>query len=281
MIRLDQPQIMGVLNVTPDSFSDGGQFMDDPEVARNHAATMLEEGAAIVDVGGESTRPGAPAVWEGDELKRVIPAVENLAAMGAAISVDTRRVGVMEAALGAGAHMINDVSALRHDPRSLEFVANAMVPLVLMHAPGEGDNLHGNAHYTHAALDVFDWLKERRDAALAAGIARERIILDPGIGFGKSVADNLDVLNALALYHALGQPVMLGASRKRFIGALSHEEAAHERLGGSLAVALHGMNAGVHLLRVHDVAETVQARNVWRGMRDAALADFSAILLDA
>ena len=273
-IRLDQPQVMGILNVTPDSFSDGGQFLDDPEIANAHSAAMLEAGAAIIDVGGESTRPGAAAVWEGDELKRVIPAVERLAAMGAAVSVDTRRPAVMEAALAAGAHVVNDVSALRYDPRSLELVARAGVPVVLMHAPGDGQDLHGDGRYGDVVLDVFDWLKARRDAAMAAGIARERIILDPGIGFGKSVADNLALLNALPLLHALGQPLMVGTSRKRMIGALSNEAPAHKRLGGSLALATKAMDAGIQLLRVHDVAETVQAVHVWRGLRDAALTDF-------
>ena len=280
-VRLDQPQVMGILNVTPDSFSDGGAFLDNPENGRAHAAAMLEAGAALVDIGGESTRPGAAATWEGDELERVIPAVEYSAAMGAAISVDTRRPAVMEAALDAGAHIINDVSALRHDPRSLELVAARDCPVVLMHAPGEqggkGDDLHANADYANVVLDVFDWLEVRRDAAVAAGIARERIILDPGIGFGKSLAENLALINALPLFHALGQPLMLGASRKRMIGALSNEAPAEERLGGSIALAVAGMDAGVQLLRVHDVAATVQARNVWRGLRDAALTDFSEL----
>ncbi|WP_374280039.1 dihydropteroate synthase [Novosphingobium sp.] len=276
-LRLDQPQVMGILNVTPDSFSDGGQFMDDPAVANAHAAAMLEAGAAVIDVGGESTRPGAAAVWEGDELKRVIPAVERLAAMGAAISVDTRRPAVMEAALAAGAHIINDVSALRHDPRSLEFAARSGAPVVLMHAPGEGEDLHGGGDYADVVLDVFDWLATRRDAALAAGIAQDRIVLDPGIGFGKSMADNLALLNALPLFHALGQPLLLGASRKRMIGALSNEAPAHQRLGGSVMLAVKGMEAGVQLLRVHDVPETVQALRVWRGLRDAALTDFSQL----
>lgn len=276
-VRLDQPQVIGILNVTPDSFSDGGQFMDNPEVSHGHAAAMVEAGAAIVDVGGESTRPGAAAVWEGDELKRVIPAIERLAAMGAAISTDTRRPGVMEAALAAGAHVINDVSALRHDPRSLVFAASSGVPVVLMHAPGEGEDLHADAKYGDVVLDVFDWLAERRDAALAGGIAREKIVLDPGIGFGKSVADNLALLNALPLFHALGQPLLLGVSRKRMVGALSNEAPAHQRLGGSVALAMKGMEAGVQLLRVHDVPETVQARNVWQGLRDAALTDFSQL----
>ena len=276
-IRLDQPQVMGILNVTPDSFSDGGQFMDDPDVANAHAAKMLEAGAGIIDVGGESTRPGAAAVWEGDELKRVIPAIERLAAAGAAISTDTRRPAVMEAALGAGAHIINDVSALRHDPRSLEFAARSGVPVVLMHAPGPGENLHADASYTDVVLDVFDWLAARRDAALAAGIARDKILLDPGLGFGKSVAENLLLLGALPLFHALGQPLLVGSSRKRMIGALSNEAPAHLRLGGSLALAVKAMDAGVQVLRVHDVPETVQAVRVWRGLKDAALTDFSQL----
>ena len=276
-IRLDQPQVMGILNLTPDSFSDGGKFLDDPDEANAHAAAMLEAGAALVDVGGESTRPGAAAVWEGDELKRVVPAIERLAASGAAISIDSRRASVIEAALAAGAHLVNDVSALRHDPRSAEMVARAGVPVVLMHAPGDASDLHADGDYANVVLDVFDWLAERRDAAVAAGIARERIVLDPGIGFGKSLAENLALLNALALFHALGQPLLVGASRKRMIGALSHEAPAHRRVGGSLLLAARAMEAGVQLLRVHDVAETIQARDVWRGLRDAALTDFGQI----
>jgi dihydropteroate synthase len=279
-IRLDQPQVMGILNVTPDSFSDGGKFLDDPVEAFAHAADMLEAGAAIIDVGGESTRPGAAAVWEGDELKRVIPVVERCFAMGAAVSVDTRRPAVMEAALQAGAEIINDVSALRYDPRSLEFAAASGKPVILMHAPGEGDDLHADGAYANVVLDVFDWLASARDRAIEGGIAREKIVLDPGLGFGKSLADNLALLNALPLFHALGQPLLLGASRKRTIGALSNEAPAHKRLGGSLAFAVAGMNAGVQLLRVHDVFDTVQARNVWRGTRDAALTDFSGLADD-
>jgi dihydropteroate synthase len=280
-IRLDQPQVMGILNVTPDSMSDGGQFLDNPDEAAAHAADMLEAGAAIIDIGGESTRPGAAAVWEGDELKRVIPVIERCFAMGAAVSIDTRRPAVMEAALQAGAEIINDVSALRHDPRSLEFAAASGKPVVLMHAPGpvdqSGDDLHADASYANVVFDVFDWLAAARDRAIAGGIDRAKIILDPGIGFGKSLADNLALLNALPLFHALGQPLLLGASRKRSIGALSNEAPAHQRLGGSLALAVAGMNAGIQLLRVHDVFDTVQARNVWRVLRDAALTDFSGL----
>ena len=281
-VRLDMPQVMGILNVTPDSMSDGGKFNDHGTAMRVHAALMHEAGAAIIDIGGESTRPGAQAVWEGDEIARVLPAIEHCVKMGAAVSVDTRRPAVMEAALNAGAHVLNDVSALRHDPRSLAFAASTGRPVILMHAPGPSneaaEDLHKDAAYANVVFDVFDWLKERRDAALAAGIARANIVLDPGIGFGKSLADNLALLNALPLFHALGQPLLLGASRKRMIGALSNEAPADKRLGGSLALAKLGMDAGYHLLRVHDVAETVQARNVWRGLRDAALTDFAGLV---
>ena len=169
------------------------------------------------------------------------------------------------------------MSALRHDPRSLEFAARSGAPVVLMHAPGEGDDLHSGGAYSDVVLDVFDWLAERRDAAIAAGIPRDRIVLDPGIGFGKSVADNLALMNALPLFHALGQPLLVGVSRKRMIGALSGEAPAHQRLGGSIMLATRALEAGVQLLRVHDVPETVQALRVWRGLRDAALTDFSQL----
>lgn len=276
-IRLDQPHVMGILNMTPDSFSDGGRFLDDADEAQAHAAMMLEAGASIIDVGGESTRPGAAAVWEGDELRRVVPAIERLAASGAAISIDSRRSSVIEGAILAGAHIINDVSALRHDPRSVEFAVAADVPVVLMHAPGGPDDLHAEGHYGDVVLDVFDWLRDRRDAVVAAGISRDRVVLDPGIGFGKSLAENLALMNALPLFHALGQPLLVGSSRKRMIGALSNEAPAHRRLGGSLMLLAKALDAGVQLHRVHDVPEAVQALHVWRGMRDAALTDFSQL----
>ena len=273
-IRLDQPQVVGILNMTPDSFSDGGSNTD-ISVAREHAAAMVEAGASIIDVGGESTRPGAKPVWEGDEIERVVPAIEACAAMGAAVSVDTRKAAVMEAALDAGASLVNDVSGLTHDMRSAEVVAAAACPVVLMHAPGSGADVHEGGNYADVVFDVFDELRARRDAALEAGIAASRILLDPGIGFGKSLADNLALMNALPLFHALGHPLLLGVSRKRMIGAMSNEAEAGARLGGSIALTAKGMDAGVQLHRVHDVRETVQARNVWRGLRDAALTDFA------
>ncbi|MCA0909419.1 dihydropteroate synthase [Qipengyuania gaetbuli] len=275
-VALDQPQVMGILNVTPDSFSDGGRYLDDRAAGREHASAMVEAGAAIIDVGGESTRPGAKALWEGDEIERVLPAIEDCVAMGAAVSVDTRKAAVMEAALEAGAHLVNDVSGLAHDPRSAEVVAGAGCPVVLMHAPGAaGEDLHEGGDYDRVAFDVFDALRTRRDAALDAGIEARNILLDVGIGFGKSLGENLALVNALPLFHALGHPLLFGASRKRMIGALSKEAPADERLGGSIALALEAMRSGVQMVRVHDVAETVQARNVWRGLRDAALTDFS------
>ncbi|MDB5696324.1 MAG: dihydropteroate synthase [Sphingomonas bacterium] len=266
-LRFDQPLVAGILNVTPDSFSDGGARLDDPAAA---GADMLAAGAALVDVGGESTRPGATAVWEGDEIARVVPAIERLARAGAAVSIDTRKAAVMEAALGVGAGLVNDVSALLWDDRALDVVARAGCPVVLMHSPDPQGGGHGKGGYADVLTEVFDWLEVRVAAVVGAGVDRAKIFVDPGIGFGKTVAENLQLLNGLALFHGLGCPVMLGASRKRLIGALSNEAPVDRRLGGSLALAMKGVEAGVQLLRVHDVAETVQAIRVWRGLRDQA-----------
>lgn len=269
-LRLDQPHVAGILNLTPDSFSDGARLIDDPQAAAEAGFDMIAAGAALIDVGGESTRPGAPLVWEGDEIKRVAPVLERLA-NAAPVSIDTRKAAVMEAALGLGAAMINDVSALLWDTHSAKLVARSGVPVVLMHSPDPTKGPHVGSGYRNVLIETFDWLEARVAAAVAAGIDRANIIVDPGIGFGKSLADNLALLNGLALFHALGCPIMLGASRKRIIGALSNEAPVDARLGGSVALALKGAEAGVQLLRVHDVPETVQALRVWRGMRDAAL----------
>ena len=272
VVRLDQPQVAGIVNVTPDSFSDGGRFAGAGDAAEE-GHRMSAAGAALIDVGGESTRPGAKPVWEGDEIERVLPVVRSLAASGTAVSIDTRKAAVMEAALAAGAAMINDVSALSFDPRAAAVAAGAGCPVVLMHHQGTPETMQAAPRYERPVLfEVYDWLEARIAAAEAAGIARERIVLDPGIGFGKTVQHNLQLLNGLALLHGLGCPLMLGASRKRMIGALSGEAGPGERLGGSLALALKGAEQGVQLLRVHDVTETVQALRVWRGLRDAALA---------
>jgi dihydropteroate synthase len=262
---------MGTLNVTPDSFSDGGKHPDDPEAAAAAGVAMTAAGAAIIDVGGESTRPGAPLVWEGDEIRRIEPVIQRLAGSGTAVSVDTRKAAVMQAALAAGAAMINDVSALLYDDRSLDAVLASSCPVVLMHAPSQSSDPHKGGEYTDVLFNVYDWLEARVAAVEAAGVARDRLLIDPGIGFGKSLSDNLMLINNLALFHGIGCPILFGASRKRMIGALSNEAPADARLGGSLFLAMKAVEQGVHLVRVHDVPETVQAIQVWRGLRDAAL----------
>jgi dihydropteroate synthase len=270
-IRFDQPSIMAILNVTPDSFSDGGKHGGDPEAAAAAGVAMAAAGAAIVDVGGESTRPGAATVWEGDEIARVASVIERLARAGVAVSADTRKATVMKAALAAGAGLINDVSALTYDAEALAAVAGARCPVVLMHHQGTPQDMQNDPRYDDVLIEVYDWLEARIAVAEAAGIARERILIDPGIGFGKTVAHSLALLNGLSLFHGLGCPIVLGASRKRIIGALDNEAPADRRLGGSIALAMKGMEQGVQMLRVHDAAETVQALKVWRGTRDEAL----------
>ena len=269
-VRLDQPQAMAILNVTPDSFSDGGRFAD-PLAATEAGADMAAQGAAIVDVGGESTRPGAATIWEGDEIERVVPVIRQLAAGGAAISVDTRKADVMTAALEAGATMINDVSALTYDERSSSVAAAAVVPVVLMHHQGEPQVMQDDPRYDDVLVEVYLWLEERIAAAAAAGIEARNLIVDPGFGFGKTVAHNLQLMNGLALFHSLGCPLLVGASRKRTIGALANEAPADRRLGGSIAFALKAAEQGAQIVRVHDVAESVQALRIWRGLRDQAL----------
>ncbi|WP_309661229.1 dihydropteroate synthase [Sphingomonas sp.] len=269
-VRLDQPQVMAVLNITPDSFSDGGRFAD-ASAAAVAGTDMAAQGAAIIDVGGESTRPGAKPVWQGDEIERVEPVIRQLVGGGAAVSIDTRQTEVMTAALGAGARLVNDVSALTYDPRSAEVVAAASVPVVLMHHQGDPATMQDAPRYDDVLIEVYQWLEERIAVAEAAGIERSKILVDPGFGFGKTVAHNLEIMNGLALFHSLGCPIVVGASRKRTIGALSGEAPADKRLGGSLALALKAVDQGAQILRVHDVFETVQALKIWRGMRDQAL----------
>ena len=274
-IRFDQPHVMGILNMTPDSFSDGGKHGEDPDGAAEAGLAMAVAGASILDIGGESTRPGAETVWEGDEIKRVVPVIEKLAHCGAAISVDTRKAAVMEAAIAAGAHIINDISALLHDKRSLEVAGVSGRPVVLMHAPSSGKDPHKGDGYGlsggNVVTDTLDWLEQRIADVVEAGFERDKIIIDPGLGFGKSLADNLALMNNIAMFHALGQPLLIGASRKRMIGALSKEAPVDQRLGGSVALATHAIQQGAQIVRVHDVPETVQAGQVWRGMRDAAV----------
>ncbi len=270
-VRLDQPQVMGILNMTPDSFSDGGKHDGDAEAAASAGVAMAAAGAAIIDVGGESTRPGAATVWEGDEIARTQPVIERLARAGVAVSIDTRKAAVMAAALAAGATLVNDVSALCHDAQAVALMAGATCPVVIMHSPDAAKTLHEGGVYKDPLIETYDWLDARIAALEAAGIARSRLIVDPGVGFGKGVAENLSLLNGLSLFHGLGCPLLVGASRKRFIGALAGEAPVEQRLAGSLAVALKAAEQGAQIVRVHDVAETVQALKVWRGMRDQGL----------
>jgi dihydropteroate synthase len=269
-VRLDQPQVMAIVNATPDSFSDGGQFAD-AAAAAEAGARIVAEGAAIIDVGGESTRPGARSIWEGDEIERVVPVIRQLASGGAAVSCDTRKADVITAAIEAGARMINDVSALTYDARSAEVAAALKVPVVLMHHQGAPEVMQDEPRYDDVLVEVYLWLEERIAKAVEAGVARDHILIDPGFGFGKNVGHNLELMNGLALFHSLSCPLVIGASRKRTIGALSGEAAVDRRVGGSIAFAMKAVEQGAQILRVHDVFETVQALRVWRGLRDQAL----------
>ncbi len=262
-LRLDRPRIMGIINVTPDSFSDGGDRFESRRAVADGLA-LREAGADILDIGGESTRPGAEPISEQQEMDRVLPVVEALAAEGALISIDSRHAAVMAAALDQGAAIVNDVTALTGDPAALDLVASRGCPVVLMHMQGQPQTMQVDPTYEDAAHDIFDYLAERVRSCEAAGLDRGQIAIDPGIGFGKTVAHNLRILEQLALFHGLGCPVLLGASRKAFIGRLSGAAAPKDRLAGSLAAALAGVARGVQILRVHDVAETYQALAIWR-----------------
>lgn len=256
-LSLAEPLLMGVVNVTPDSFSDGGQFASE-EAAIAHGRTLLDAGAAVIDVGGESTRPGAAPVNAAEEIARVVPVVRALASLGACVSIDTRHAAVMDAALAAGARIVNDVTALTGEG-SLAAVARSGASVLLMHMQGEPQTMQAHPTYVWAPGDVFDYLQARIAACVAAGLSRDRIAVDPGIGFGKNDLHNAQILDHIALYRALGCAVAVGASRKSFIGRMSRGEDAQHRLPGSLAAALHGGSQGAQILRVHDVAETRQA----------------------
>jgi dihydropteroate synthase len=261
-LRMDQPAIMGVVNVTPDSFSDGGDFLDHANAIAQGTA-LLDAGAAILDVGGESTRPGADPVSPEEEIRRVVPVVRHFAERGAVVSIDTRHAAVMAAALEAGAAVINDVTGLTGDPESLGVAVRSSVPVVLMHMRGEPRTMQQAPEYLDVATDVYAYLAERVTACLNAGVRLGNLCVDPGIGFGKTVAHNLELLRHTAMFHGIGVPVLIGLSRKGFIGALSRNEPPKDRLAGSLAGAFASMGQGAQIIRVHDVAETYQARALW------------------
>jgi len=255
---------MGVVNITPDSFSDGGRyFARDAAIA--HARSLAAQGAQIIDIGGESTRPGAAPVSEDQELERILPVLEALGDL--CVSVDTRRPAVMQAALDAGASMINDVQALQA-PGALDAVREAQCAVCLMHMKGEPATMQQDPHYDDVVREVKGFLQERVAAAEAAGIARERIVVDPGFGFGKSAAHNLTLLRRLGEFASLGVPLLAGLSRKSTIGMLTGRPAG-ERLAGSLAMALIALQGGATILRVHDVKETRDLIAVWEAVRAA------------
>jgi dihydropteroate synthase len=261
---------MGIVNVTPDSFSDGGLHAT-ARAAIDHGLALAEAGAQIVDIGGESTRPGSDGISTEEELDRVLPVVESLARRGIEVSIDTRKSPVMTAAVAAGATVINDITALTHDPAALATAAELGVPVVLMHAGGDPKTMQDDPRYDDVALDVYDYLEARIATCEAAGIPRDRLTVDPGIGFGKSFDHNLQLLSKTALFHGLGVGLVIGASRKGFIGAISGERKAHRRAPGSIAAAMAAVGQGAQVVRVHDVAETAQALAVWRALAEGAM----------
>ena len=265
-IHMDATRVMGIVNVTPDSFSDGGRLADDA-AAIAHGKLLIDQGADYLDVGGESTRPGSNEVSIEEELRRVSPVIAGLA-KEAAVSADTRNAAVMAAALEQGAVIINDVSALGHDPKSAGIVAAAKCPVVLMHAQGAPKTMQLNPRYVDVLLDVYDGLEARVVAAEVAGIARNKICIDPGIGFGKTFAQNLQLMAGLSLFHGLGLPVLVGLSRKGFVGAVTGEMPAAARVSGSVGGAMAAAAQGAHILRVHDVKETCAALKMFNASLD-------------
>jgi len=262
-LDLSRPQLMGVLNVTPDSFSDGGQWLD-PAAAVSHARAMRQAGAAVIDVGGESTRPGAAGTPAKEQLARVLPVIAALAAAAVPASIDTRDAGVMRAAVAAGACIVNDVSALRHDAAAAAAVADLAVPVVLMHMRGTPDDMMERACYGDIVLDVYDELAQALAQARAAGIDGANIIVDPGLGFAKRPEHSIAILRDLALFHGLGCPLLVGGSRKGFTGHFTATgRPVENRLGGSLMAMSWALNGGAQILRVHDVAESRQALDLW------------------
>lgn len=257
--------LIGIINVTPDSFSDGGQFLD-PAQAIAHGLRLVEEGATILDIGGESTRPGAAPVSAHEEMDRVLPVIEGLKGCGARLSVDTRNADTMQAAVKAGSTIINDISALLHDPQSLDVLASAHCNVILMHMQGTPQTMQATPLYKDVVREVYGFLAGRIEACAAAGIDKSRIMIDPGIGFGKTLKHNLTILNNMHKFQLLEVPVMLGASRKRFIESLCPGAGPDQRLPGSLAAVLSAYAQGIRHFRVHDVKETAQALAVMQAI---------------
>ena len=270
-LPLSRPLVMGILNVTPDSFSDGGLYAT-TEKAVEHALRMEEEGADIIDIGGESTRPGAEPVAEEVEEARVMPVIERLRDLtDVPISIDTYKANIAEKAINAGADIVNDVSALSFDTRMFSVIADSKAHVILMHMQGTPREMQVNPHYEDCVTEVKVFLERRIERCVAQGIDRSRIMIDPGIGFGKRLSDNLDILRRFREFTSLRVPIVLAASRKSFIGMLhDKDKPVEERIGGSLAAAVHGVLNGANIVRVHDVAQTVEAMKVVQAMRGNA-----------
>jgi dihydropteroate synthase len=266
-LDLTHPRVMGILNVTPDSFSDGGKFMS-LESAVTQATRMIDEGADIIDIGGESSRPGAEPLDAEQEIHRVVPVIEAIRRRSSVvISIDTYKAVTARAALSAGADMVNDISALRLDPDLAGVVAERKVPLVLMHMLGEPRTMQENPRYVDCIREISEFFRARIDHAVSMGIDRTKLVLDPGIGFGKRPVDNLDILTRLGEFRSFGLPLLVGASRKSFIGAIDSGATVEQRLGGSIAAAVIAAMNGADMVRVHDVRETVQAIRLFEAVR--------------
>ncbi len=272
-LNLEQPRVMGILNTTPDSFSDGGLHAAAQDAVAGGIA-MRDAGVDLLDIGGESTRPGADTIAPEEEIRRTAPVIAGLRAAGvqSLISIDTRKAAVAQAAVAAGARLINDVSGFTYDGGLAPFAAQAEVPVCVMHALGDPATMQQNPQYDNVLLDVYDFLATQIAYLEQAGVPRRQIIADPGIGFGKTLAHNLTLLARLSLFHSLGVPILLGASRKRFIGTIGNAPQATARAPGSLGVALAGLSHGVQMVRVHDVPETLQAIALWRAAMAGAQA---------
>ncbi|MCV2887085.1 dihydropteroate synthase [Ruegeria aquimaris] len=266
-LEMSRPHLMGILNVTPDSFSDGGRHYAVTDAVQA-ALAMAAQDVSLLDIGGESTRPGATEVPVDEEIRRIEPVIEAIRAeTGTAISIDTRKAAVAEAALAAGASLVNDVSGFTFDAGLAPLCAETSTPVCIMHAQGDPATMQQDPHYDNVLLDVYDFLSTQVDRLVAAGLSRGQIVIDPGIGFGKTQAHNLTLLRNLSLFHGIGCPILLGVSRKRFIGTIGKEPLAEARAPGSISVGLSGLAQGVQILRVHDVAETAQALRLWAAVR--------------
>ncbi len=264
-VRLNKPVVVGILNVTPDSFSDGGDFMK-PKDAISRATTLVTEGADIVEIGAESTRPGATPLEEREELERLLPVVEGALAAGIRVSVDTRRANVMKSAIDAGVCIINDVTALTWEAESIDVIASSGASVVLMHMQGNPRTMQDNPRYNFASVEIYEWLSHRVEACVRSGIPKERIAIDPGFGFGKTTNHNTDILDRVGIFHGIGCALSIGVSRKSFLGTITGASAPKQRLAATIAATIVAIARGAQIHRVHDVAAVKQAINVWNAL---------------